>query len=514
VDGATTKYEYDALDRLTTESQGGPNVAEKRVEFGYNALGQSTTMNRFFGSQSVVSTAFAYDAMHRLASITHGSAADPVQFFNYANDPGSRITQIVSKTDSINYGYDKRDQLTGADYRGNSQQDESYRYDGNGNRLESQQHGSNYQTEPNTANRLKTDGTYNYEYDANGNQTKRTTIADGAVREFTWDYRNRLAKVTDKSAGGILLQEVSFVYDALDRRIAKTSGGVTTHFVYDREDVLLDFIGASLDTRYFHGPGIDQVLAQEKAGSVQWMLTDHLGSTRAVVDGSGATQLVEYDAYGNPTGALPSRFGFTGREWDGEIELQYFRARYHDAGVGRFISADPLGLAVDVNLYNYVLNSPNLRLDPFGLASATFNGSEFVFYDDNGNLSGVYPSSSGKPGVTNPSVVGQGPIPPGRYTLEPSKISESGIIRNSGLLGDWGRYRVPLKPTQGTDTLGRDGFFLHGGDKPGSAGCIDVGKFDTLLFSLLTQYHNAIEVEVDYNLPSMLQRIEANLSRA
>ena len=41
--------------------------------------------------------------------------------------------------------------------------------------------------------------------------------------------------------------------------------------------------------------------------------------------------------------------------------------------------------------------------------------------------------------------------------------------------GDWGDWRIRLKPLQTTDTHGRDNFFIHGGDTKGSAGCIDIG---------------------------------------
>jgi uncharacterized protein RhaS with RHS repeats len=39
------------------------------------------------------------------------------------------------------------------------------------------------------------DGTYNYQYDAEGNRTKRTKIADGSFDEYVWDYRNRLVSI-------------------------------------------------------------------------------------------------------------------------------------------------------------------------------------------------------------------------------------------------------------------------------------------------------------------------------
>ena len=39
--------------------------------------------------------------------------------------------------------------------------------------------------------------------------------------------------------------------------------------------------------------------------------------------------------------------------------------------------------------------------------------------------------------------------------------------------GIGGKNRVPLAPSKETKTYGRSGFYLHGGSKPGSAGCVD-----------------------------------------
>ena len=59
---------------------------------------------------------------------------------------------------------------------------------------------------------------------------------------------------------------------------------------------------------------------------------------------------------------------FTGREWDPEIGLYYYRARYFDPKIGRFISEDPIGFAGgDVNLYAYVRGNPPNLVDPGGL---------------------------------------------------------------------------------------------------------------------------------------------------
>jgi hypothetical protein len=45
-------------------------------------------------------------------------------------------------------------------------------------------------------NLVLSDGTYDYEYDAEGNRTRRTHIASGEVTDYDWDHRNRLVRVS------------------------------------------------------------------------------------------------------------------------------------------------------------------------------------------------------------------------------------------------------------------------------------------------------------------------------
>jgi RHS repeat-associated protein len=80
---------------------------------------------------------------------------------------------------------------------------------------------------------------------------------------------------------------------------------------------------------------------------------------------------IDYDSYGNVIGqsnpSVTYRFGYTGREWDGETGQYYYRARYYDQTTGRFISQDPIGFSAgDANLYRYVFNSPTNFTDPSG----------------------------------------------------------------------------------------------------------------------------------------------------
>ena len=80
-----------------------------------------------------------------------------------------------------------------------------------------------------------------------------------------------------------------------------------------------------------------------------------------------------YDAFGareQTVSAVLQDYGFTGREFDPETGLYYYRARHYDAGQGRFIQSDPLGFAAgDLNLYAYTWNDPANWSDPSGLSA-------------------------------------------------------------------------------------------------------------------------------------------------
>jgi RHS repeat-associated protein len=109
-------------------------------------------------------------------------------------------------------------------------------------------------------------------------------------------------------------------------------------------------------------------------------LGDHLGSTSFIID-KDSGEVVERSTY-QPFGAIesdmrPSRwassreaFKFTGKEEDIEVGLTYFGARYYQAQLGRWASADPLtihGLAGDINPYAYVRGRVMSHVDPLGL---------------------------------------------------------------------------------------------------------------------------------------------------
>jgi RHS repeat-associated protein len=199
-----------------------------------------------------------------------------------------------------------------------------------------------------------------FTYDANGNLT-----SDGA-KTYEWDAENRLTAV--KQGGNML---ASFTYDGLGRRSTKTTGGITAAYVYDSDDVAEERLsGADSGTvRYYHGAGVDDRFArQNAAGAINYLLADHLGSIVQETNSAGEVTLARsYDPWGNLdlTGASLSGPSFTGREWDAETGLYYYRARYYKPTLARFMTEDPIDFSG--NPYRYVRNRPLVSVDPSGM---------------------------------------------------------------------------------------------------------------------------------------------------
>jgi RHS repeat-associated protein len=363
-----TNYLFDRLDRVTQIKQGGTGVSSKRIDMTYNAVSQMTGLSRFSdlaGNTLIAETNYSYDNKQRLIQLAHKRGTSTLASYDYTYDTANRLTSIVSSVDgTVNYAYDSTNQLTGADH--SSQTDEAYQYDANGNRIN-----AGYQTGIN--NQLLSDGQFSYEYDKEGNRTKRTEIATGKVAEYVWDYRNRLTGVLLKDAGGNVVKAIGYTYDAHNQRIGKSIDGVVAErHAVDRDQIALVFDGQGNQThRYLYGTEVDKVLTDETSTSMVWALADDQGTIKDLLDENGAIiSHITYDSFGrvvNATGNIDFRYGFTGREYDSETGLEYYRARYYDAAIGEFISEDPLGFdAGDTNLMRYVFNSPTNYTDPSG----------------------------------------------------------------------------------------------------------------------------------------------------
>jgi RHS repeat-associated protein len=202
-------------------------------------------------------------------------------------------------------------------------------------------------------------GPKSFSYDGNG------SLTNVGARAYDWDGQNRLIRALD---GGS--EVASFTYDGQGRRARKTASAVVRTYVYDGENIAEERPSTGTTIRYVYGPGIDRPVASvDGAGTVSYYLADHLGNVVQMTNAAAQVTVArQYDPYGNPlSGSAASGYAFTGREWDAETSLYYYRSRYYEAGTGRFLSQDPIAFKGGVNFYAYVLGNPVGNRDPLGL---------------------------------------------------------------------------------------------------------------------------------------------------
>ncbi len=190
---------------------------------------------------------------------------------------------------------------------------------------------------------------------------------------------------------------IRYAYDAFDKLVRRSedADGVGSapatdrFFSWENGQIALQFDSPTAthpSHRYLYGPAVDQILADEQvssptqAGTVLWPLTDHLGSVRDIAQRdtlNNVTNLVNhrnYDAFGNLISEthpeVAHLVGYAGGIYEVSTDYYYFRARWLDPKMGKWLSEDPSGffLANDANLYRYVRNESTMYTDPSGLA--------------------------------------------------------------------------------------------------------------------------------------------------
>ena len=354
-ESGTTTYSYNAINFLKSLIISKGN----KFEFTYDDVGRRTLLTR----PNSVTTNYIYDEHSHLLNIEHAKRRTTLDGVSYALDlAGYRISKTAMPSGTTtDYSYDLINQLT--EVSQGAPTIENYTYDATGNRLSSI--GLNPYSY-NSSNQLMSTPKANYQYDNNGNLL--TTTSASELKNFTWGAENRLLNATLSSSG----ESVQFKYDPFGRRIYKSSTLGTTIFIYDGLNLIeeVDLEGTVL-AQYTYGPGIDEPLLMKRGDAVSYYHSDGLGSISSLTDEEGnIIATYEYDSFGSliaTTGTIKNPFRYTAREYDEETGLYFYRARYYDPGIGRFISEDPIGFRGGFNFYAYVGGNPVNAVDPLGL---------------------------------------------------------------------------------------------------------------------------------------------------
>ncbi len=142
---------------------------------------------------------------------------------------------------------------------------------------------------------------------------------------------------------------------------------MSTYFVYDGDEVIAEYNSSNvLQAEYVMGSELDEVLVMERGGNSYYYHYDGLGSVTEVTNSAGTVvENYTYDAYGNPSvtsSTIGNPYMFTGRRWDEETGIYYYRARQYDPTIGRFLQRDPLGYVDSMNLYSILHSILNMRV--------------------------------------------------------------------------------------------------------------------------------------------------------
>jgi RHS repeat-associated protein len=395
-----TNYFYDKetfrLIRLETKRQIGDPLQD--LYYTFDPAGNITHIEDknipdvFFNNQNITGTAeYTYDALYRLVEAAGREHAGQAVFGPPDNWDDLPFIKLYNPADATawrnytqKYEYDGVGNIGKMTHiAGGAGWTRKYDYALDSNRLLSTTVGS------------KTGGdTYSYpHHPEHGFITKMPHLT-----VMGWDFLERLHATARQSVNSGTPQTTYYQYDVQGqraRKITENQAGagveptkrsqriyVTGIEIYREYDIAG---AADLERQSYHVMEDKRRIAMIETRSqgddgtavrlVRYQFGNHLGSASIETDESARVISYEefhpfgttsYQATDKSIKAAAKRYRFTGMERDEENGLSYHGARYYMPWLGRWCSADPIGIGDGVNLYAYVKNDPVRKNDPSG----------------------------------------------------------------------------------------------------------------------------------------------------
>jgi RHS repeat-associated protein len=392
----TTRYGYDTAGRPTSTTYPDGTVQDAV----YDANGQLAELGvtPSGGNRQIVITGITYAPFGPATGWQYGNGRVLLRNVNrnyqpeaihddapgglslrYGFDAAGNLTQLQpanGNTTLAQYGYDALNRLTHVKDGPTGTPIETYGYDATGNRTSLTNAGvtTAYTYTPDS-HRLDKVGNTARLYDAAGNATK----IGGNAKQFVYDTTGRMTQV--KTNGTLTRQ---YDYNAKGEQVRAYLDTANAYFVYDEAGHLLGEYGndgAPKQQLLWFGDLPVGVLQGSGAGQkLHYIEPDHLGTPRAIIDGTRNVAIWEWkltgEAFGNtPPNQDPDQDGaafnfdlrFPGQRYDSATGMNYNYFRDYDPATGRYVQSDPIGLGAGLSTYNYVGANSFRRSDQKGL---------------------------------------------------------------------------------------------------------------------------------------------------
>lgn len=207
--------------------------------------------------------------------------------------------------------------------------------------------------------------TVQYEYDLNGNEI-REKINGQVTLENTYNEKNELIATQGET------HTATYEYNAEGQRTKKTIDNITTQFVYEGTNAVLELDETGNEiAKNIYGLALISRKMDNKKG--YYLYNGHGDVTTIIDSNNNILNTYNYDEFGqikNESGTFDNPWRYAGYYYDKETNNYYLQSRYYNPKIARFISEDTyigdLEDSLSLNRYTYANNNPLIYNDPDG----------------------------------------------------------------------------------------------------------------------------------------------------